>query len=174
MSDSGRIRAVAIGLVSDAGNILVSETTEPSTGTVFSRPPGGGIEFGESSRDALDREFQEELGATITSASLLQVIESRFAFSGQSAHEIVFVYAVEVADLAALRVHDRALDAKEGVTLSWRSPHDFDGSSRILLPAGLRYLHDLDRVGDDSTSASWTEAATATGSVDTVEPKPFR
>lgn len=53
------------GLLLDAKNrLLVSD--EYIRGEFFTKLPGGGLEFGEGTRDGLAREFMEETGITVT------------------------------------------------------------------------------------------------------------
>ena len=53
------------GLLLDAQNrLLVSD--EYIRGEFFTKLPGGGLEFGEGTRDGLAREFIEETGITVT------------------------------------------------------------------------------------------------------------
>ena len=53
------------GLLLDSRNrLLVSD--EYIRGEFFTKLPGGGLEFGEGTRDGLAREFMEETGITVT------------------------------------------------------------------------------------------------------------
>ena len=53
------------GLLLDSQNrLLVSD--EYIRGEYFTKLPGGGLEFGEGTRDGLAREFMEETGITVT------------------------------------------------------------------------------------------------------------
>ena len=53
------------GILLDAQNrLLVSD--EYIRGEFFTKLPGGGLEFGEGTRDGLAREFMEETGITVT------------------------------------------------------------------------------------------------------------
>jgi len=53
------------GLLLDSQNrLLVSD--EYIRGEFFTKLPGGGLEFGEGTRDGLAREFMEETGITVT------------------------------------------------------------------------------------------------------------
>ena len=54
--------------------------------------PGGHIEFGETSREALVREMREETGLVATAGELLGVVESQFDQRGLRHCEISLVY----------------------------------------------------------------------------------
>lgn len=59
---------------------------------------GGGVDFGETSYDALKREFQEELQAELTNIKYLGCIENLFIFKGQQGHEIIQLYQCDFVE----------------------------------------------------------------------------
>jgi len=67
------IREAALCLIRRQNAFLVAEIRDPETGTVLHRPPGGGVERGESPIDAVRRELYEELGVTLTAVRELGV-----------------------------------------------------------------------------------------------------
>jgi ADP-ribose pyrophosphatase YjhB (NUDIX family) len=76
--DKTGIRPIVLCLFRDGDRILVSEAYDSAKGDYYCRPLGGGIEFGEHSRDAMLREIQEEIGAEVESLELIGVLESIF------------------------------------------------------------------------------------------------
>jgi 8-oxo-dGTP diphosphatase len=57
-------------------------------------PPGGGINFGETIKDALIREFKEETGLTVTISSFIGINE----YIKNKFHAIELFYQVEYLD----------------------------------------------------------------------------
>lgn len=58
--------------------------------------PGGHAVFGETSKEALVREFREEIGADIQVDRLLLVGENFFPWGKRPCHQICFYYAVSL------------------------------------------------------------------------------
>jgi len=121
------IRTTVLGIVERDEEYLVQRLFDPS-GDPFHRPIGGGIEYGEESGRALEREFREELGVAVSAGPTIGTVENRFTWGGDPKHEFVVVRraAFEDPDL-----YDR--DRFEGV----------DGGGRIEYEAGWHALPDL-------------------------------
>lgn len=92
------IRPLALGVPTRGDEVLLAEHEDPATDERFYRPVGGGIEFGEHSREAVRREFAEELEVTVTEATRLGTFERVFTFDGEPGHEIWRCYRVEIAE----------------------------------------------------------------------------
>lgn len=126
-------RAIAIAVVRRGdGALLVTSATEPGTGRMLVRPPGGGIDPGESAADAVVRELREELGVAGGGVRLLGELEHRLTFAGRALHERVSVLAVELAEDAPL---PSATDA--GHPVWWLPVARFRDPALELVPAGL-------------------------------------
>lgn len=141
--DKARIRPIAICLFRDGDRLLVSEAYDSSEGDYFCRPLGGGIEFGEHSRDALLREIREEVGAEVEKLELVGVLENVFTYEGAQGHEIVFVYDGEFKDRKVYEegeVQGYRVETGDGFVARWRSPEEIRGMNAKLVPEGLAAL----------------------------------
>jgi 8-oxo-dGTP pyrophosphatase MutT (NUDIX family) len=98
MNKPGEIRVIVLALIRDGNRIFVSEGYDPKKQSTFYRALGGGVEFGETSSIALEREFQEEIQAELTNISYLSCIENLFTFNGKQGHEIIQLYQCDFAD----------------------------------------------------------------------------
>lgn len=98
MHKSGEIRVLALGLIRDGDRIFMSEGYDPVKQNTFFRALGGGVDFGETSLDALQREFQEEIQAELTNIQYLGCIENLFTFNGKPGHEIIQLYQCDFVD----------------------------------------------------------------------------
>lgn len=137
------IRPLALGVIRRADEILVYKIEDPSTGEVFYRPVGGGVEFGETSDQALLREFREELDIEVENLQLIGIIENLFSFNGQQCHQNEFVYSVEFADNSLYSIEhmigeDDTLNG-EAITYrtEWASLNEFGPAGKRLVPDGL-------------------------------------
>jgi ADP-ribose pyrophosphatase YjhB (NUDIX family) len=101
-------RPCAFVLLRAGDRVLVSEMHDDIEG-VFYRPPGGGIEFQESSDAAARRELQEELNVRVDGPALLGVREAIFTHRGEPYHEIAFLYEAWLSP--------EALDALDGTAI---------------------------------------------------------
>lgn len=98
MGKAGKIRVLALGLIQDGDRAFLGEGYDPTKQETFYRVLGGGVEFGETSREALQREFYEEIQAELTNIRYLDCIESIFTFNNEPRHEIIQLYRCDFAD----------------------------------------------------------------------------
>lgn len=98
MHKSGEIRVLALGLIKDGDRTFISEGYDPVKQQTFYRAMGGGVDFGETSHDALQREFKEEIQAELTNIRYLGCLENLFTFNGKQGHEILQIYQCDFVD----------------------------------------------------------------------------
>ncbi|QJE73406.1 NUDIX domain-containing protein [Aerophototrophica crusticola] len=95
MPDAIRRHIRAVAVVRQGGRVLLHR----QDGDGFWSLPGGGIEPGETSAQAVARELREELGRTATVGSLLWVVENQFTYAGTGFIEVGFCYDATIPDL---------------------------------------------------------------------------
>ncbi len=93
-----RIRVLALGLVFHQTRLLVAEGYDTVKQSTFYRALGGEVEFGESSREALEREFWEEICAGLANIEYLGCLENLFEYEGKAGHEIIQLYKCDLQD----------------------------------------------------------------------------
>ena len=137
------IRVVAIGLHWRDGRLLAAEVRDDAGRIKGVRPLGGEIEFGESWRDALMREFNEELGIGVTIIGEPQMMENIFVHEGAIGHEVMFIAEVAFPQRAFSgqdRVDFRE-DKGEEIVARWFDLAHLDLPDGLsLYPTGLKDL----------------------------------
>lgn len=88
------IRVKALGLHWRAGRLLAAEVYDDAGRIKGVRPLGGGVEFGETSRTAVIREFKEELGIDIVVGGDPVFFENIYIHEGSLGHEVVALFDV--------------------------------------------------------------------------------
>lgn len=92
------VRLLALGAVRRGEELLVEEGADPETDEPFYRLPGGGVEFGEHSRDAVVREFAEELDVGFAVSEPVGTFEQVFRYGGEPNHEVWRVYEGRIVE----------------------------------------------------------------------------
>jgi 8-oxo-dGTP pyrophosphatase MutT (NUDIX family) len=137
------IRVVAIGLHWRDGRLLAAEVRDDAGRIKGVRPLGGEIEFGESWRTALLREFNEELGIDIIIVGEPLMMENIFVHEGSTGHEVMFITEVAFPD-GAFAGQDRIdfrEDNGEEIVARWFDLGDLDvDGGPSLYPTGLKEL----------------------------------
>jgi len=86
---SFNIRVYGI-LVNDQQQVLVSD--EFIRGGYYTKFPGGGLEFGEGTRDCLKREFKEEMNLEVRVADHIYTTDFFQMSAFNPAHQIISIY----------------------------------------------------------------------------------
>lgn len=143
MAVEGKLRVIVLAAIARPSDnaLLVFRGYDPCKAQEFYRPLGGGVEFGETSQQALQREIMEELGITVRPVRRLGVLESIFVFDGRPGHEIAIVWQVQLED-PAFYLKD-TLDYCEGGNQDvahWVQPAGLKAQGIPLYPDGLAEL----------------------------------
>lgn len=141
MTDRSKIKAKAYAVLEKDGKVLMHEIKAHGE-LIGYRIPGGHVEFGEKSLDALIREIKEELDTDIENISLLGVDENIFIYEGKPGHEITFIYKADFAD-QSLYQQDVLKGYEQGnnsnFDLFWIDPFSPPGNLAVF-PEGLKKL----------------------------------
>jgi ADP-ribose pyrophosphatase YjhB (NUDIX family) len=123
----------------------------------YHRLIGGSVELGESHRDAIVREVDEELGATVHDLTFLATVENIFRIDGTLGHEIVFLYSGRLDPLPASS--NATLTEIDGsvVPVVWRSFREEDESVPLYPAPALAWVRHLsDRASRERSSKGGT------------------
>jgi len=105
---------------------------------------GGRIQMGESSEDAIKREFKEELGIEDFEGRLMYVAENFFDWMDHYVQELLFIYRVELDEkYYDMLDHYKILDSKCEYTY-WFEREEL--KDLVLRPEVILKLGDLDDV----------------------------
>jgi 8-oxo-dGTP pyrophosphatase MutT (NUDIX family) len=131
------IRTIAICLFRHNDRILVGEGVDHAKDQIFYRPLGGSIEFGEHSKETIQREIMEEIGTAVKDLHYLGMIENIFTYEGHKGHEIVLIYDGSFIDETLY--DEEVIDGDElgwPFRAYWMSLSEF-GPDKPLYPTGL-------------------------------------
>jgi len=100
--------------------------------------PGGRVEFGEDSADAVRREWAEELAVEPTVKRLLWIAENFFDYRGERYHELLMLYELELPpETPFLGATASFAGYEEGVNLEF-AWIDLADETVVLRPTFLR------------------------------------
>jgi len=135
MHREGEIRVLALGIIRDGDRIFISQGYDPVKQQTFYRAMGGGVDFGETSFEALQREFQEEIQADLTNIRYLGCLENLFTFNGKQGHEILQVYQCDFADPKFYQLESLVFaEGKRKKTALWVDIARFKSGELLLVP----------------------------------------
>ncbi|MCS6960380.1 MAG: NUDIX hydrolase [Pseudanabaenaceae cyanobacterium SKYGB_i_bin29] len=142
MAFADTIRVLALGLIRDHDRLFVSEGIDRHKNQKFYRFLGGGVDFGEPSAVTLEREFQEELGASLKNITYLGCLENIFTYEGRKGHEIIQLYRCDFADDRFYQLEEVTFaEGERKKRALWLPLADFIMGDLILYPTGVfKYL----------------------------------
>lgn len=143
-TSSPRIRVISLALIRRPadGRWLAVYGDDSRKQQPFYRPPGGGVEFGERSREAVIREMREEFDAAVEPVRLLGTTENLFFYMGNPGHEIVFLWECRFVD-ARFYTQEEIIISDDGGSRApahWIDPDDLAQRAIALYPEGLPKL----------------------------------
>ena len=131
------MRPISLVLILKNDKLFLSKGKDQVKDITFYRPLGGGIDFGETSLEAIKREIKEELGATLKNEELLKVIENIFVYNGKNGHEIIFLYKGDILEQDFYIKEKMAILDKEGMYAEWVSISDIKNHKVRVFPEEL-------------------------------------
>lgn len=75
MTYTEKVRVRSCGIVCKDNHVLMVHLNAPTQETPFWTVPGGGVQFGESAKEAVEREILEETGVVAKTEYLVEVAE---------------------------------------------------------------------------------------------------
>jgi len=134
-----RIRPIALGILIHDGRLLVMRVVDAAGALVGLRPPGGGVEFGETAEAALHREFREEFDCAVEITGLPLIFENLYEFNGRPGHEIVFAFPIASPAILARVVDHHVVSEENGsrAVAEWVAVGSLIGGEPRLFPPGL-------------------------------------
>ncbi len=140
MNKFKEIRPIALGIAKKDNKILVSKGFDKVKNQTFYRCLGGGIEFLETSREALKREYKEELNINIDVKEFCGISENIFTYQGKDAHEIIFFYNIELNE-NDIKEKYHIIDDNYETDAYWIEIDEFKSNKKILYPEQIfKYL----------------------------------
>lgn len=131
----------AVGVLVRDGKILVQRERNGKEYAL----PGGHVGIGETTTNALIREYREETGADIRCMNLLWTEECFWEWNGRKTHNIAFYYRIELCDSCDIPDGGEYVSQKDncGILLGWMPIDKIDYVT--IYPEFLKQtIHQLD------------------------------
>jgi undecaprenyl diphosphate synthase len=136
------IRFVVFGIFAYNHKFLLYKEIDEVNNEEFYRPVGGGVDFQESSEDALSREIYEEIGEKVTNIRELGVLENVFNFRGVDQHQIYKGFFAEFENpevYATEKIYGTELDGTK-FTAEWMDLETLLDEKTVVYPRGLKEI----------------------------------
>ena len=106
-------------IINEKDEVLIAD--EKRHGFAFTKFPGGGLEWGEGTKDCIRRELQEELGLEAEIGSLFYVNDCFQQSRFHKEHQLIsFYYRISKIDLEKIPVSEHDVPLKEeGEAFRW-------------------------------------------------------
>lgn len=133
------IRVKALGLHWRGNALLVMDDLGDDGQIKGVRPLGGTVEFGETWRETLVREFQEELSVDVSITDEPLIVENIYWHEQTQGHEVLFLATITFPDGAFVDQDEIHFTEDSGVMCraSWRRLEDLGDGGTALYPDGL-------------------------------------
>jgi 8-oxo-dGTP pyrophosphatase MutT (NUDIX family) len=137
-----KIRVLALGLIRDKERVFLSQGWDSCTQRTFYRALGGGVDWQETSLEALKREFWEEIQAELTNISYLGCIENIFSFEDEPKQEIIQLYRADFLDPKFYQLNQLTFTEKKRQKIAlWVDIHScLSGQLTVVPKEFLNYL----------------------------------
>ena len=136
-----RVLALAVIRREDGALLLSHGVDVGKNNEVFYRPLGGGVDYGENSRDTVKREMMEETGCEVEVGELLEFVENIFTYEKRLGHEVIFLYETKFVDKKLYeRESFEVVDSKGVGKAVWRTKEQITKEGAKLYPVELQKL----------------------------------
>lgn len=125
-----KITCRALALIWRGPELLMIRVNEEDGDVRGYRPIGGGIEFGETSKETIKREIMEELGVEFIPVNFIGYVENIYQMGGHTGHELMALWEGKLADESLYGqekipyIEERKI--AKGCFLVWKNPFDAD------------------------------------------------
>lgn len=136
----GRFNLRAAAIILREGRVLLQRAVSDS----FWALPGGRVEWGETARQTVAREIEEELGVVGAVGELRFVMERFFGFDGHRFHELAYYFPVTLPGSfpfpAEGEICHRVVDGGAEIEFKWVEAETESLAAHRFVPPALRGL----------------------------------